>query len=103
MLGEQPPTQFGFDNLPPNAPLTRFSELLRAIDQFIDFSPVREMAAPYFADSGRPSVDPILMFKIMLVGFLLDIPSNRRLIDDCKDRASIREFLGLGWSDDVPA
>lgn len=103
MMGKQPPTQFGFDNLPPNAPPTRFSELLRAIDQFIDFSPVREMAAPYFADSGRPSVDPIVMFKIVLVGFVLDIPSNRRLIDDCKDRASIREFLGLGWSDDVPA
>jgi len=102
MLGKQPPTQFGFDNLPPDAPTTRWSELLRAIDRLIDFSPVREMAAPYFADNGRPSVDPILMFKIMLVGFLLGIPSDRRLIDDCKDRASIREFLGLGWSDDLP-
>lgn len=103
MLGKQSPTQFGFDNLPPDAPMTRWSELLRAIDELIDFSPVREMAAPYFADNGRPSVDPILMFKVMLVGFLLDISSDRRLVEECADRASAREFLGLGWGDDLPA
>jgi transposase len=102
MVGQQPPTQFGFDNLPPQAPETRFSALLRRIDELLDFEPVRRMAAPYFAQRGRPSLDPILMFKMMLVAFLWGITSDRRLVDECADRASVREFLGLGWGDKLP-
>ena len=102
MVGKQPPTQFGFDNLPPQAPETRFSVLLRWIDELLDFEPVRRMAAPYFAQVGRPSLDPILMFKMMLVAFLWGITSDRRLVDECADRASVREFLGLGWGDKLP-
>ena len=102
MLGKQPPTQFGFDNLPPHPPPTRWSELLQSISQLLDFEPIRDSAGPYFAECGRPSLDPILMFKMMLVGYLLDIPSDRRLVEECADRASVREFLGLGWSDPLP-
>jgi len=102
MVGKQPPTQFGFDNLAPQAPETRFSTLLRQINELLDFEPVRRMAAPYFAQLGRPSLDPILMFKMMLVAFLWDIASDRRLVEECADRASVREFLGLGWGDKLP-
>ena len=103
MMGKKPPRQFGFDNRPPTPPPTRWSELLGAVDELIDFEPVRRMAKPHFADVGRPSIDPVMMFKIMLTGFLLGIPSDRRLVEECADRASVRAFLGLGHDDDLPS
>lgn len=102
MLGEKPPTQFGFDNLPPPALQTRAARLLRSILELVDFEPFRDMAAPYFAKGGRPSIDPVVMIKMMMLGYLFHIPSDRQLVDECADRNSFREFLGFGANEPVP-
>ena len=59
MLGKQEPIQFGFDNPPLQGPPTRAGQLLTQIAELVDLEPVRAMVAPYFADRGRPSIDPV--------------------------------------------
>ncbi len=103
MIGKREPTQFSFLNPAPPDSGTRVDRFLQRVDELIDFEPVREMVAPYFAAIGRPSIDPVLMVKMMVVGFLLGSGSDRRLVEECADRISVRRFLGLGLTDPVPA
>lgn len=54
--------------------------LLRKIDRFIDFSFITEKVKPYYCENnGRPSIDPIVLFKMMFVGYLYGIRSERQL------------------------
>lgn len=103
MVGKRDATQYGFLNPPPPKGKSRVDRLLQRIDKLIDFEPVREMVAPHFAESGRPSIDPVLMIKMMIVGYLLAISSDRQLVEECADRISVRRFLGLGLTDSLPA
>lgn len=102
MVGYRKPQQIAFDTLVVATPATRARELLRAINDLVDFEFVREMVEPYFARGGRPSVDPVLMLKMMLLGYLFDIESDRRLVDECADRLSFREFLGCLTDEPMP-
>jgi len=103
MVGKREPTQFGFLNPAPPKGRSRVDRLLQRIDELIDFEPVREGVAPHFAEIGRPSIDPVLMIKMMIAGLLLGIPSDRQLVEECADRISVRRFLGLGLTDPLPA
>lgn len=77
--------------------------LLRKIDAVIDFSFIDEICRPYYcADNGRPAIDPTLLFKMLLVGYLFGIRSERRLVDEVKVNVAYRWFLGLGLTDKVP-
>ena len=60
----------------------RDERLLRALDQFLDFGRVREHLEPYYSDIGRPSVDPELMIRMLLVGYCYGIRSERRLCEE---------------------
>ena len=102
MRGKRPPTQFAFENPPPPALQTRAARLLRSILELVDFEPLGDMAAGYFAERGRPSIDPVVMIKMMVLGYLFDIPSDRQLVDECADRNSFREFLGFGINESMP-
>jgi hypothetical protein len=53
--------------------------LLRKIDRFVDLSEVRAHLGPYYSDVGRPSIDPELMVRMLIVGYGLGIRSERRL------------------------
>ncbi|GEM_PF-6623355 len=103
MVGKRDATQYGFLNPPPPKGESRVDRLLQRIDKLVDFEPVREMVAPHFAENGRPSIDPVLMIKMMVVGYLLAIPSDRQLVEECADRISVRRFLALGLTDSLPA
>jgi hypothetical protein len=54
------------------------SHMLRRIDRFVDLSEVRAHLAPYYSDVGRPSIDPELMIRMLLVGYCFGIRSERR-------------------------
>ena len=54
------------------------NHLLRKIDRMVSFDFIYELLAPYYSATGRPSVDPVSMFKILLVGYLYGIKSERR-------------------------
>src|SRR5436305_10752409 len=59
--------------------------LLRSIDRFVDLSGVRAHLRPFYSEIGRPSIDPELMIRMLLVGYCFGIRSERRL---CEGSAS---------------
>jgi transposase len=76
--------------------------LLRHIDRFLNFSDLREHLAPYYSHTGRPSVDPELMIRMLLIGYCLGIRSERQLCEEVKLNLAYRWFCRLSISDEVP-
>lgn len=75
----------------------------RKLDRLVDWSFVREVAAPYYAnDVGRPSIDPIVLVKLMVVGALEGIGSTRELLRQAGMRLDLRRFLGYGLVERLP-
>jgi len=75
----------------------------RKLDRLIDWSFVRELAAPYYAEEvGRPSIDPIVLVKLMVAGALEGIGSTRELLRQASMRLDLRRFLGYGLSERLP-
>src|SRR5512144_919983 len=73
---------------------------LRRIDAAVDWGFVRAEAASYYAeDVGRPSIDPIVLVKLMLVGALEGIGSMRELLRVASMRVDVRRFLGYGFGE----
>jgi transposase len=76
---------------------------LRRLDAVVDWGFVRAEAAPYYAsEMGRPSIDPIVLVKLMLVGALEGIDSMRELLRVASLRVDIRRFLGYGFMERLP-
>lgn len=77
--------------------------LLRKIDRAIDFSFIYEkVEGLYCPDNGRPPVDPVVFFKMLLIGYLFGIRSERQLEKEIQVNVAYRWFLGLGLRDRVP-
>lgn len=77
--------------------------LLRKIDSHIDFSFIREKTRNlYCADNGRPCIDPVVLFKMLFIGYLFGIRSERRLAGEIKVNIAYRWFLGLKLTEPVP-
>jgi transposase len=56
--------------------------LLRSIDRFVDLGGMREHLRPYYSEMGRPSIDPELMIRMLIIGYCMGIRSERRLCDE---------------------
>ena len=76
--------------------------LLRKIADVLDLSEVRQKLAPYYSAMGRPSLDPELMIRMLLVGYLYGIRSERRLVEEVHLNLAYRWFCGLGLTSEVP-
>jgi transposase len=76
--------------------------LLRSIDRFVDLSSLREHLRPYYSETGRPSIDPELMIRMLLVGYCLGIRSERRLCEEVHLNLAYRWFCRLGLEGAVP-
>ena len=77
--------------------------LLRKIDAVIDFSFIHDRVAHlYCADNGRPALDPVLLFKMLFVGYLFGIRSERQLMREIEVNVAYRWFLQLRLTDKVP-
>ncbi len=76
--------------------------LLRRIDRFVDLSGLREHLRPYYSATGRPSIDPELMIRMLLIGYCLGIRSERRLCDEVHLNLAYRWFCRLGLDGAVP-
>ena len=75
----------------------------RTLDRLVDWSFVRELAAPYYSeDVGRPSIDPIVLVKLMVAGALEGIGSSRELVRQASVRLDLRRFLGYGLGERLP-
>lgn len=79
------------------------NHLLRKVQKHIDFSFILEKVRPYYCvDNGRPSIDPIMLFKMMFIGYLYGIRSERQLEQEVQLNNAYRWFVGLGLTDRVP-
>ena len=78
------------------------SHLLRSIDRFVDLSGLRRELAPFYSSTGRPSVDPELLIRMLIVGYCFGIRSERRLCDEVHLNLAYRWFCRLGLDSDVP-
>jgi transposase len=78
------------------------SHLLRSIDQFVDLSGIRAHLRPFYSETGRPSIDPELMIRMLIVGYCFGIRSERRLCDEVHLNLAYRWFCRLGLEGAVP-
>jgi transposase len=76
--------------------------LLRAIDGSLDLSEMREHLRPFYSAIGRPSIDPELMLRMLIVGYCFGIRSERRLCEEVHLNLAYRWFCRLGLEDGVP-
>ena len=76
--------------------------LLRSIDRFVDLSDIRQYLAEFYSHTGRPSIDPELLIRMLLVGYCFGIRSERRLCEEVHLNLAYRWFCRLDLSDPIP-
>lgn len=77
--------------------------LLRKINKVIDFGFIRERVKNlYCADNGRPAIDPVVLFKMLFIGYIYGTRSERQLVRDIQVNVAYRWFLGFGLIDKIP-
>src|SRR3977135_987816 len=79
-----------------------FDHLLRGVDQFLDLGDSRQHLAPAYSHTGRPSIDPRLLIRMLIVGYCFGIRSERRLCEEVHLNLAYRWFCGLGLDGEVP-
>jgi transposase len=88
--------QFDLDEVVPA------DHLLRKIDSVLDLSGLRAQLAPFYSNTGRPSIDPELMIRMLLIGYCYGIRSERRLCEEVRLNLAYRWFCRLGLEEPIP-
>ena len=88
--------EFSLDEMVP------IGHLLRKIDRFLNFDEIRAHLKPFYSHTGRPSVDPELMCRMLIVGYCYGIRSERRLCEEVHLNLAYRWFCKLGIEDKIP-
>jgi transposase len=102
MMGELPPDQnalfyeFCLEKYVPQ------DHLLRKVDPLLDLSALRESLSPFYSHTGRPSIDPEVMLRMLIVGYCYGIRSERRLCEEVHLNLAYRWFCHLGLEGKVP-
>jgi transposase len=78
------------------------NHLLRLIDKHISFEFVRLQLKDRYSETGRPSIDPELLLRILLIGYLYGISSERKLVEELRMHLAWRWFTGLGFDQELP-
>src|SRR6202047_997610 len=78
------------------------THLLRLIDKHISLAFVREKLKESYSDTGRPSIDPELLLRILLIGYLYGMTSERKLVEELRMHLAWRWFTGLGFDQEIP-
>jgi transposase len=76
--------------------------LLRLIEKHISFEFVRDRLKQSYSETGRPSIDPELLLRILLIGYLYGITSERKLVQELRMHLAWRWFTGLGFDQQIP-
>jgi transposase len=101
MMGQQTRTEslFYYFRLEDQIPK---DHLLRVIDEQIDLSFVRERVKGLYSATGRPSIDPEVLLRLLLVGYLYGITSERRLLEEVRMHLAYRWFTRLDFEQEIP-
>src|ERR671938_494403 len=76
--------------------------LLRRIAEVVDFAFVRRLTARFYSHTGQPGIDPVVLFKMALVGYLYGITSERRLAEELRLHLAFRWFVGYDLDERTP-
>src|SRR6202790_1456511 len=101
MMGQQDRSEALFyyfrleDQVPEN-------HLLRLIETHISFAFIRERLKDSYSETGRPSIDPELLLRILLIGYLYGVTSERKLVEELRMHLAWRWFTGLGFDQEIP-
>ena len=76
--------------------------LVRKLDNCIDFSFIEEIVKDLYSEIGRPSISPVVLFKLIFINIIFGINSMRRTCEECKVNIAYRWFLGLSMYEDIP-
>lgn len=76
--------------------------LLRQIKNCVNFDFIYEKAAPYYSRIGRKSIDPVILIKMLLIGYLYGIKSERRLEEEVSLNLAYRWFCGIDFTQRAP-
>ncbi|WP_416101003.1 IS1182 family transposase [Clostridium carboxidivorans] len=78
--------------------------ILRKIDKYIDFSFIRDLTKDFYCpDNGRPAIQPVVLFKMLFIGYLFAIRSERQLVKEIEVNVAYRWFLGFSLTDKIPS
>src|ERR1051326_8881446 len=102
MMGERTVAQealFYSFNLERHVPA---EHLLRSVDRFVDLAEIREHLRAFYSETGRPSIDPELLIRMLIIGYCMGIRSERRLCEEVHLNLAYRWFCGLGLEGAVP-
>jgi transposase len=78
------------------------NHLLKRIEKVISFEFVRDKTKNYYSHTGKPSIDPIVLIKMLLIGYLFDIRSERKLIEEITLNLAYRWYIGYDLDEAVP-
>ena len=78
------------------------THLLRLIEKHVSFAFVRQQLKDHYSEMGRPSIDPELLLRILLIGYLYGITSERKLVEELRMHLAWRWFTGLGFDQEIP-
>ena len=78
------------------------NHLLRLIDRYVNFEFIRTKLKDAYSDAGRPSIDPELLLRMLLVGYLYGVTSERKLVEELRMHLAWRWFTGLGFDQESP-
>ncbi len=78
------------------------NHLLRLIDRHVSFDFVREQLRASYSETSRPSIDPEVLLRILLIGYLYGITSERKLVEELRMHLAWRWFTGLGFDQEIP-
>ena len=78
------------------------NHLLRLIDRHVNLEFIRAKLKDAYSDAGRPSIDPELLMRMLLVGYLYGVTSERKLVEELRMHLAWRWFTGLGFDQEIP-
>jgi transposase len=78
------------------------NHLLRLIDRHVSLDFIREELRDSYSDTGRPSIDPEVLLRILLIGYLYGVTSERKLVEELRMHLAWRWFTGLGFDQEIP-
>src|SRR5256885_2387024 len=78
------------------------NHLLRLVDRHVNLEFIRAKLKDAYSDAGRPSIDPELLLRILLIGYLYGVTSERKLVEELRMHVAWRWFTGLGFDQEIP-
>jgi transposase len=75
---------------------------LKRLDSLVSFNFVRDITRDYYSHTGKPSIDPVVLVKMLLVGYLFDIRSERKLVEEISLNLAYRWYIGYDLDEEIP-